>query len=93
LARAIQLDRFKWLATRHNADRTHRQTRRFCRLDAEGNDLLKASMSELGLSARARDKVLRTARTVADLDASEEIRPIHLSEAVNHRMLDRNLWT
>ena len=50
-------------------------------------------MSELGLSARAHDKILRTARTVADLDGSENIQPFHLNEAVNYRMLDRDLWT
>ena len=46
----------------------------------------------MGLSARAHDKVLRLARTIADLDASENIRYNHLSEAVNYRMLDRNMW-
>ena len=92
-ARRIQFDRFRGHATRHNADMTHRQTRQFCRLDTEGYNLLKASMTELGLSARAHDKVLRTARTIADLDGSENIQPVHLNEAVNYRMLDRNLWT
>ncbi|NQT14253.1 MAG: YifB family Mg chelatase-like AAA ATPase, partial [Planctomycetes bacterium] len=92
-ARRIQFDRFRGHATRHNADMTHRQTRQFCRLDTEGYNLLKASMTELGLSARAHDKVLRTARTIADLDGSENIQPMHLNEAVNYRMLDRNLWT
>ena len=92
-ARRIQADRFKKISTRHNADMTHRQTRQFCRLDDEGRNLLKASMTELGLSARAHDKILRTARTIADLDGSDAIEPMHLNEAVNYRMLDRNLWT
>ena len=47
----------------------------------------------MGPSARAHDKVLRVARTIADLDQSEAIRPIHLNEAINYRMLDRHLWT
>ena len=92
-ARRIQRDRFRGVRTRHNADMTHRQTRQFCRLDSEGHNLLKASMTELGLSARAHDKILRTARTIADLDSSESIQPMHLNEAINYRMLDRHLWT
>jgi magnesium chelatase family protein len=56
-------------------------------------NLLKAAMTELGLSARAHDKVLRVARTIADLDVSDPIKPQHLNEAINYRMLDRNLWT
>ena len=50
-------------------------------------------MSDLGESSRAHDKVLRTARTIADIDESEKIQPMHLNEAINYRMLDRNLWT
>ena len=92
-ARRIQTDRFDGSATRHNADMTHRQTRQFCRLDKEGWNLLKTSMTELGLSARAHDKVLRLARTIADLDATGAIQPMHLSEAINYRMLDRDFWT
>ncbi|MCR4415415.1 MAG: YifB family Mg chelatase-like AAA ATPase [Thermoguttaceae bacterium] len=92
-ARAIQAVRFRGMATRHNADMTHRQIRQFCRLDSEGANLLRAAMTEMGLSARAHDKILRTARTIADLDASEHILPAHLNEAINYRMLDRNLWT
>ena len=47
----------------------------------------------MGLSARAHDKILRVARTIADLDSSDDIRPQHLNEAINYRMLDRQLWT
>ncbi len=92
-ARRAQSARFTDSRARHNADMTHRQTRQFCRLDDECRNLLKASMDELGLSARAHDKILRVARTIADLDSSESIRPMHISEAINYRMLDRNLWT
>jgi magnesium chelatase family protein len=92
-ARAAQAARFNGGPTRYNADMTHRQTRQFCELDQEGQNILKAAMSEMGLSARAHDKVLRVARTIADLDGSERIRPFHLNEAVNYRMLDRQLWT
>jgi magnesium chelatase family protein len=72
---------------------TTRQIRQFCKLDDESMNLLKASVNELGLSARAHDKVLRVSRTIADLDGSEAIRPPHVSEAINYRMLDRNLWS
>ena len=75
LARRAQAARFDGTATRHNAHMSHRQTRQFCRLDDECRNLLKAAMTELGLSARAHDKVLRVARTIADLDASDAIRP------------------
>ncbi|MGQ9576562.1 MAG: YifB family Mg chelatase-like AAA ATPase [Thermoguttaceae bacterium] len=92
-ARQRQRERFRGMSTRYNADMTHRLTRRFCKLDDECRNLLKASMTELGLSARAHDKILRVARTIADLDSSEDIRPLHLNEAINYRMLDRQLWT
>jgi magnesium chelatase family protein len=93
LARHAQAARFDGTATRHNAHMSHRQTRQYCRLDDECRNLLKAAMTELGLSARAHDKVLRVARTIADLDSSDAIRPNHLNEAINYRMLDRQLWT
>jgi magnesium chelatase family protein len=93
VARKRQAARFQNVATRHNADMTHRQTRQFCRLDEECHNLLRSSMTELGLSARAHDKVLRTARTIADLDDGDSIRPMHLNEAINYRMLDRDFWT
>ncbi len=88
-ARQRQARRFHGTSTRYNGVMTHRQTRQFCKLDDEGHNLLKASMTELGLSARAHDKILRVARTIADLDSSGEIRPAHLNEAINYRMLDR----
>jgi magnesium chelatase family protein len=93
MARRAQAARFQGTSTRHNAHMSHRQTRQFCRLDDECRNLLKAAMAELGLSARAHDKVLRVARTIADLDSSDAIRPQHLNEAINYRMLDRQLWT
>jgi magnesium chelatase family protein len=56
-------------------------------------ELIKASVNDLGLSARAHDKVLRVARTIADLEGSASIDEAHLSEAINYRMLDRQMWT
>jgi magnesium chelatase family protein len=92
-ARKRQQERFRGLRARYNADMSHRLTRKFCKLDDECRNLLKGSMAELGLSARAHDKILRVARTIADLDGAEEIRAAHLNEAINYRMLDRQLWT
>ena len=91
-ARAIQTERFSGAATRYNAQMTSRQIRQFCRLDSECMNLLRSSVNEMGLSARAHDKILRTARTIADLDGSETITAPHISEAINYRMLDRQMW-
>jgi magnesium chelatase family protein len=92
-ARRRQAERFGSSTVRYNADMNPRHLRRTCPLDEEGRNLLKGAMAEMGLSARAHDKILRVARTIADLDASPDIRPAHLNEAINYRMLDRNLWT
>jgi magnesium chelatase family protein len=91
--REIGQRRFAGSRTRQNAQMTTREIRRFCTLDDAGTELLRNSINELGLSARAHDKVLRVARTIADLDGAESIRPEHLNEAVNYRMLDRKLWS
>jgi magnesium chelatase family protein len=85
-SRRVQAARFNGGATRYNADMSHRQTRQFCRLDDACQNLLKSAMAELGLSARAHDKVLRVARTIADLEGSESIQSHHLNEAINYRM-------
>ncbi len=108
-ARAVQRRRFAGTHTRANGQMTHRQIRAHCQLDDAGMNLLKATMTELGLSARAHDKILRVARTIADLETTLDpteidratdnpppdppIRPEHVSEAVNYRMLDRQMWT
>lgn len=92
-ARAIQRQRFAGTATRHNGQMTHRQIRQFCPLDEPCMNLLRATMTELGLSARAHDKILRLARTIADLDDAPSITTAHISEAINYRTLDRSLWS
>ncbi len=92
VARQHQSDRFADLNERQNGQMTSRQIRSFCKLDTECAATLTTSVNELGLSARAHDKVLRVARTIADLDDSEAIRLPHLNEAINYRMLDRQLW-
>ncbi len=93
IAREVQVRRFTGSRTRYNAHMSSRQIRQFCRLDGPCQETLKTSVNDLGLSARAHDKVLRVARTIADLDKSETIQLPHLNEAINYRMLDRQMWT
>lgn len=81
------------VSVRYNAQMTSRQIRQFCQLDQQSILQLRAAMNQFGLSARAHDKVLRIARTIADLDGAESINSEHLAEAINYRILDRNLWT
>jgi magnesium chelatase family protein len=64
----------------------------FCALDDACADLLKTAMTELSFSARGYDRILKVARTVADLDAAESNQSQHICEAVQYRTLDRNLW-
>ncbi|MCI0331678.1 MAG: YifB family Mg chelatase-like AAA ATPase [Planctomycetes bacterium] len=92
-ARAVQEARFLQSKTRQNAQMSTREIRQHCQLNEAGMNHLRTSIQELGLSARAHDKVLRVARTIADLDARAEIQPEHVSEAVNYRMLDRQFWS
>jgi magnesium chelatase family protein len=91
-ARQAQKKRFGGDGSRLNGRMTGRQLRRYCALDAEGQELLRAAMENLGLSARAHDRILRVARTAADLDGEERVGPGHVSEAVGYRTLDRKLW-
>lgn len=93
-ARAVQQGRFGGnghASTTTNASMAPRQVRQFCKLDAAGEALLKQAMTELGLSARAHDKVLRVARTIADLEGVLAIQAHHLAEAVQYRKLDRKM--
>ncbi|HMO14475.1 MAG TPA: YifB family Mg chelatase-like AAA ATPase [Pirellulaceae bacterium] len=96
-ARNLQRMRFqKSRANRpnmYNAQMSSKQIREHCPLAEDGISLLKHAVQELGLSARAHDKVLRVARTIADLDCSEQINIEHLSEAINFRLLDRSIWS
>ncbi len=91
-ARKAQAERFADLNITYNANLSSRQLRTFCQLDDAGMNLMKSSVNEMGLSARAHDKILRVARTIADLDASDRIESHHLHEAINYRILDRQMW-
>ena len=75
-----------------NAQMTSRMVRQYCIIDEMGQQILKDAMDRLGLSARAYDRILKVARTIADLDGSAEIGLGHLSEAINYRSLDRDNW-
>ncbi len=88
-ARAAQMDRFGPQSTLTNAAMKTRQLKDFCPLDETCMLLMKQAMEELGLSARAFDKVRRIARTIADIEGSTTIQPSHITEAVGFRLLDR----
>lgn len=91
-AREIQRKRFSTARTRANAGMSHAQLKTHCKLDSAGTEMLRLAMTELQLSARAYDRILKVARTIADLDGKEAIRPEHVAEAIQYRTLDRNLW-
>jgi magnesium chelatase family protein len=88
-ARAIQADRAGPRGTRLNARLRGETLRRTCALDDRGRALLLQAVERLGLSARGHDRILKVARTIADLDGREAIAPSHLAEAVQYRALDR----
>jgi magnesium chelatase family protein len=92
-ARQIQLERFKGGKIFSNAAMSSGQIRKYCQLDAESESLLERAMLKQGLSARAHDRILKVARTIADLEASDNIQPTHIGEAVGYRSLDRNYWS
>lgn len=90
-ARGRQARRFAGDNCRANARMTSRQVRQYCKLDGAGEQMMKQAVYELGLSARAHDKVLKVARTIADLEDSEQIQSQHVGEAIQYRRLDRSL--
>ncbi len=91
-ARERQLARFDGEGVYSNSAMSPRQIRVHCALDDACEALLENAMTRQGLSARAHDRILKVARTIADLDGSEFIQSTHISEAINYRSLDRNYW-
>ena len=91
-ARSLQKQRFEGTDLHCNAHMGARQIKQFCRISDDVKDLLRAAISQLGLSARAYDRILKLARTIADLDSQEDVQLAHVAEAIQYRALDRKLW-
>ncbi|SUX47174.1 Competence protein ComM [Chryseobacterium indoltheticum] len=91
-AREIQNERYKDLQISYNAQIGPKETEMFFELDDASFNLIKQAMEKLNLSARAFDRILKVARTIADLEESESILSHHISEAIQYRSLDREFW-
>ena len=92
-SREVQTKRFEGRKGMYcNADLQPKDILSYCKLDSAGEELLKMAITKLGLSARAYDRILKVARTIADLSNFADIRPEHISEAIQYRGLDRNSW-
>lgn len=91
-ARNIQLKRFQGKKVYCNGKMNNVDTKNYCKLDAEGEEMIRLAFENLSLSARAYDKILKVARTIADLEGSEMIKTDHLAEAIQYRSLDQKYW-
>ena len=91
-AREVQKSRYKDEGVLFNAHLESKELEKYSVLDKEAEELLKLAILELGISARAYDKILKVSRTIADLDGKEIVEAHHVSEAISYRSLDRNLW-
>jgi magnesium chelatase family protein len=91
-ARDIQRERLQGTGLASNAAMGHKHLEVFCVLSQTGRDMLGAAYKQLGLSTRAHDRILRVARTIADLEGAENISEVHLAEAIQYRSLDRHIY-
>ena len=91
-ARQAQQQRFADTVIHANANMESKQIREYCKIDSQAQDLLRIAINQLGLSARAYDRILKVARTIADLDGNPHIETVHVSEAIQYRSLDRSFW-
>jgi magnesium chelatase family protein len=93
VCRERQQERFK--SQQHitcNANMSTRDVQKFCALDSTASDMLKMAMTELNFSARAYNRIIKVARTIADIADTEAITAEHIAEAIQYRSLDRNMW-
>jgi len=91
-AKHVQLNRYEDAPIFANSQMESNDLKKYCQLSKEAGKLLKAAMDKLGLSARAYDRILKVSRTIADLSHAKDIDATHLSEAIQYRSLDRQLW-
>lgn len=91
-ARKIQTERFSGNEINYNAQMGPREIEKFCALDESSLNLIRNAMEKLNLSARAYDRILKVARTISDLENSENIQSAHIAEAIQYRSLDREFW-
>lgn len=92
IARQIQLERYQGQNLYFNSELTPRTIKKYCRLEQKEQELLEAAFIRLNLSARAYHRILKVARTIADLDQSEQIKVKHISEAICYRSIDQKYW-
>lgn len=94
-ARQKQIERFATSRQKIycNAQMSSRHIRAYCDLSADCERLIERAMTQQGLSARAHDRILKVARTIADLDSAANLDPKHIAEAIQYRSLDRTYWT
>ena len=93
-ARMIQVERFQSRPMRgpevhSNSEMGRKEIERFCQLDSKSKHMIRAAMNRMGFSARAYDRIIKVARTIADLDGSKNILPPHIAEAIQYRSLDK----
>ena len=92
IARDIQVERFKDNSFGTNTQMSEKEIRAFCKLDKECDNLLKIAFESLNMSVRGRSRIIKVARTIADLEGSENIKSYHIAEAIQYRTLDRKYW-